>query len=117
MHYFHARMLYRREDVADFKDLLRSRRRDSYILCRIFEESGLPEEIRDDIRPYLDSLANYCLARRQDVQKLSLDMDARLRELADYLPEMSDLVYINPVDYLLERNKKLELFVQSEWLA
>ena len=101
MHYFYARMLYKREEKGDFKDLLRSRKKDSYILYRIFEESGVPEEIRDDASPYLDSLANYCLVRRYDVQKLSLEIYARLRELADYFPENSGYNFINPIDYIL----------------
>lgn len=117
MHYFYARMLYKAENVGDFKDLLRSRKKDSYIICRIFEEEGLPEELRDDMRPIIDCLANYCLVRRQDAKKLSLDMEARLQGLARYLPEMENYPFTTPVNYIYDRNQELEKFINSEWLS
>ena len=117
MHYFYARMLYSRRDRAgDFKDLLRSRKRDSYVLCRVFEEDGISENFRNEMRSYMESLANYCLVKRQDAKLLPIDMHARIQHLSAYLPEMGNYQLTGPVEYLEERNKLLVQFVMDEWL-
>lgn len=117
MHYFFARMLYSKRDRnGDFKDLLRSRKRDSYVICRVFEEESVPEDFRNDMRPYMESLANYCLVKRQDVKALPIDMHSRIQHLSHYLPEMSNYQLTGPVEYLEERNRRLVGFIKDEWL-
>lgn len=117
MHYFFARMIYRRDDIDDFKDLLRSRKKDSYVICRIFEEDSVEEGLREEMSIYVDCLANYCLVRRQDAKSLSIDMEHRLQELSEYLPEMVDCQVAQPIDFLKIRNEKLMGFAYSEWLG
>lgn len=117
MHYLLARELYRKDDsIIDFDSLLRSRKRDSYVLTRVFEYGLLQEVDRKEIEPYYDSLANFILVRRYDFNMLSLDdMEKRLNQLERYLP-LSRMQFIKPIDYLMARNNQLRDFVKTEWL-
>ena len=117
MHYFLAREKYRNnESITDFESLLRSRKRDSYVLTRVFDSGLLSESDRKGIDPYYDSLANFCLVRRYDFNALSLDdMKNRLEQLEPYLPLKVSQVD-SSLDYLKSRNDQLQEFVKNEWL-
>ena len=117
MHYFLARELYKREDDAGcFDSLLRSRKKDSYILTRIFEADMLDEPSRLSIQSNYDCMANYCLVRRQDYYNLSYDdLQRRLSQLSSYIPEL-DQNDIPPVKLIESRNIRLRKFAEDEWL-
>ncbi len=117
MHYLLAREIYSHNDsIVNFESLLRSRKRDSYVLTRVFELELLPEQDRKEIEPYYDGLVNFILVRRYDYNVLSIDdMGKRLDQLEKYLP-LSMKQFNNPIDYFNARNKKLHNFVKNEWL-
>lgn len=117
MHYFLARDLYRRESKAGcFDNLLRSRKKDSYVLTRIYEAEMLDEQTRIRIQSNYESMANYALVRRNDFYNLSLtDLPTRLKQLAKYLPELDNNV-VEPKQFLESRNAELRAFVEKEWL-
>lgn len=117
MHYLLAREKYRNdESIPNFESLLRSRKRDSYVLTRVFDVGLLSEFERKTIEPYYDSLANFCLVRRYDFNALSLDnMKNRLEQLEPYLPLKVSQVD-SSLDYLKSRNDQLQEFVKNEWL-
>lgn len=117
MHYFLAREKYRNDDsITKFESLLRSRKRDSYVLTRVFEIGLMSDAERKKIKPYYDSLANFCLVRRYDFNTLSADdMGKRLDQLERYLP-LRYARFETPFDYLMLRNSQLQDFVKKEWL-
>lgn len=118
MHYLLAREKYRGdESITDFEFLLRSRKRDSYVLTRVFDSGLLKESEKKEVEPYHDSLANFCLVRRYDYNSLSTDdLEKRLNQLAPYLL-LNMMQFNRPIDYLEARNNQLRDFVKSEWLS
>lgn len=117
MHYILAREKYSKDkSITSFESLLRSRKRDSYVLARVFDMGLLSEAERKNIEPIYDSLANFCLIRRMDYNTLSVDdMKKRLDQLSHYL-SLDISQYATPFDYLMARNNQLLEFVKNEWL-
>ncbi len=72
LHYFFARVkYYRNNSKYSFASYLRSRKQKSYVLFQIFKYSDFSDEEMKDKYTYLQSLCNYCLVRRPDVDKLN----------------------------------------------
>lgn len=117
MHYLLAREKYRNDNsITKFDSLLRSRKRDSYVLTRVFDIGLMSETERKNLEPFYDSLANFCLVRRYDYNTLSVDNKVkRLEQLERYLP-LSYAQFETPFDYLMSRNSQIQDFVKKEWL-
>lgn len=117
MHYILAREKYSKDKtITSFESLLRSRKRDSYVLTRVFDMGLLSEAERKNIEPIYDSLANFCLVRRMDYNTLSVDdIKKRLDQMSHYLP-LDISLFATPFDYLMARNNQLLEFVKDEWL-
>lgn len=116
MHYFLSRELYDKDNTVLFDTLLRSRKRDSYVIARIFELDMLDEPTKAVVQPIYDSLANFCLIRRYDYYNLStLNLQTRLAQLSKYLPELDNNV-LTPERVLESRNSNLRQFAVEEWL-
>lgn len=116
-HYFYARKLYREScNTVLFDNLLRSRKKDSFVLTRIFEAEMLDEPTRLSIHTYYDGIANFCLVRRNDFYNLSFeDIHTRLKQLSQWYPELG-VHDMKPSDVLESREAMLKKFVEEEWL-
>lgn len=118
--YFFARLLYWLSNgKGDFKDLLRSRKQSSYVLYRIFTDEDLDQEENPAVVAYLNSVANYCLVRRRDVDALELlDNEQKLQKLmADgYLSEMGeDSKDYSMLQFIQERDKVIGGLTEKIW--
>ncbi|MFM2224259.1 MAG: hypothetical protein RJA07_461 [Bacteroidota bacterium] len=121
-HYFFARILYELNDSKkglDFNDLMRSRKQKSYILCRIFKEEEMKEDFeKTSISMYVNSVAGYCLVRRNEVDAiLELEPSKRVKELIlrGYLPEMDGIEYSLISNFINVRDVKLQALVEQIW--
>jgi uncharacterized protein with ParB-like and HNH nuclease domain len=122
-HYFFARILYHLDDTSyDFYDLLRSKKRNSFVLFKIFSD----EEIINDnleILPgrYFNCVANFCLVKRNDLEKIS-SFDNPIKKLSylitqNYLPEINtlDLKKMGVTDFIELRDLYLKNISERIW--
>lgn len=119
-HYFYARILYYLTNVDhDFKDLLRSRKQSSYVLFQIFRDEDLDPNENPAIVAYLNSVANYCLVLRKDVNEYDvMDNNQRLNSLflGGYLPEMGrDYTDRSMIDFIQDRDKIIAGITDKIW--
>ena len=119
-HYFFARVLFWLSNgQGDFKDLLRSRKQNSFVLYQIFRDEDLDQEENPAVVAYLNSAANYCLVRRYDLEKLeALDNDKKLAHLTEngYLPDMDEKCKEwGMMEFIQERDRVLSGIVEKIW--
>lgn len=120
-HYFYARIWYALNPEQDFLSLLRSRKQSSYILVRMF----LPEDLLlDENDPTLsilpDSIANYCLLKRNNVREYETIQP--VSEKMSYLfsagcfPEISCLNrVVSPVELIEQRDNAIREIARELW--
>lgn len=71
-HYLFARLIYNKNPENDFVTLLRSRKQNSYILYKIFENDDKPINITESAWEFaINSVAGHCLVRRYDLDSIN----------------------------------------------
>lgn len=120
-HYFYARIWYALNSDLDFLSLLRSRKQSSYILVRMF----LPEDfLLDENDPMLsilpDSIANYCLLKRNNAREY--EAIKSFGEKISYLysngcfPEIDCLnTNLSPVELIERRDNAIREVARELW--
>lgn len=73
-HYFYARIMDYLNEVDSFRSLLRSKKQDSYVLMRIFTLEDFGHEFDEPtLYAYYNSVSNFCLIRRYDIERYPSD--------------------------------------------
>ena len=121
-HYFFARILFHLNSLdCDFNDLLRSRKQSSFVLSRIFEHNDRPEEIDENHwETLINSIANFCLVRRYDLQVIETKRkpSSRLNYLLkqSYLLETASApLDISILEFLNRRDEALRHLTLDIW--
>ncbi|KAA6346219.1 hypothetical protein EZS27_006245 [termite gut metagenome] len=120
-HYLFARILYHINSNVAFPLLLRSKKKDSFILFKMFSEDERLEGT--DVLAWnscVNSIAGFCLVRRDDYynaidEKLGVEKIKYLWRQG-YLPEMNILEFDDNTDILAfinQRSKKLQLYINK----
>lgn len=117
-HYLFARInYYLMEQKVDFQELMRSRKQNSYVLQRIFSYDDFEES-----NIYLfDSISNYCLIRRPDMDKFSsikkIEKKIEFLLKKSYLPDMenSNNISTNITEFIEVRERILQNLVEKIW--
>lgn len=117
MHYFLARWkFYEDHSIELFDSLLRSRKRNSYILARVIEPTEINNLEVQEIQPYLDCLANYCLLNRQKYNDIvSLNVDERVSEILS-TADLKRYIGIPMIDFYKTRCDEIKNFIVSQWI-
>jgi len=123
-HYFFARIKFYIEDIKElerFKDLLRTRKKTSYILYPIFEVEDLVNVMDEQLATtYANAVANYCLINRDrvDEYKSMTNFNDKISYLYDnqYLTEMPNLNRnIHPMDFINTRDAIIARISNQIW--
>lgn len=121
-HYFFARIVYflDKKENLNFQDLIRSKKQNSFVLQRIFEDNEIEKfDTNSNFNPYFDAVANFCLIRRYHLEEFNSkrNINTKLKFLIrnNYLPEMEDRDYRNSIDFLLDRDSSLNKLVNVIW--
>lgn len=117
MHYLLARFLHYMEPNQEFASFLRTRKRNSMVLCQIFTESEWQELQLNESGCSCWSLMNYCLCQRQYSDLKQIPVKDRLNWLTDngYMPEMVGINSLTKVEFIKCRYHIFEGFVDSIW--
>ena len=117
LHYFYARNLLDINPERKFQTLLRTRKQTSFVLLQIFshEECQLPELLSNTYPSW--GVTNYCLIRRNDLDNIPIDLQERIDWLRDrgYLPEINQLEYVTPKNFMEQRFEVLYKSVDKIW--
>lgn len=91
LHYLLARFIFYEKNNVKFSSLLRTRKRNSMVLCQIFSEEEWIDMGLDKSGCTCWSTVNYCLCPRQESDIWQINVDERLQKLLKkgYLPEVS----------------------------
>jgi len=109
-HYLFARILYQNGyvEIDNFSMLMRSKKQNSYILVRIFENDEIPSNLDPTIwENYLNSIGGYCLIRRYDFDEFSLKrglIKVNYLMRNGYLKEFNDFQFDSVSEFLKIRN-------------
>ena len=121
-HYFLARLRHHLvPEVDDFSLLMRSRKQNSLVLTRIFNEEDKNVDLEDSIWDFhINSVAGYCLVRRYDVDSINQKkVIPRLKFLIKqgYIPEMTDYEITDNdiMDFLINRDDKIRSLIDEIW--
>ena len=118
-HYFFARILYLlNNDKYSFDELLRSRKQSSYVLVQIFttEDLDVDLSIKETIG---NSIGNFCLIRRYDINAFNNENGInKINFLTrnDYLPECNFDKEISILEFIDERNNRLNRLLEELWI-
>jgi uncharacterized protein with ParB-like and HNH nuclease domain len=120
-HYFFARIIYYLDcDKYDFRDLLRTRKQNSFVLYKINNFEEIPfgiEEINWNL--HINSVANYCLVRRFDLENInSLNPKDRITYLHQYyMPEMNGYIAneSNVIEFIAQRDHVIREIIDKIW--
>lgn len=128
-HYLFARILHKYSSEEDFNVFLRSRKKNSYILFKILDsdesiyqknpiiQSEMPKEfLKGFFSDVSNTVYNYCLVRRNDVEKIkSYSGVDRITYLLSqkYMPEMSNPSYNTEIDFFTFRILHLGQDIES----
>ena len=128
-HYFYARINYflmqqSGNDLPDFSEMMRSRKRNSLVLYRFINE-GEPD---NDVEPqlwenYINSIFSFCLVRRYELDNLyEMSQCDRIKYLIEnrYMPEMGgyDIKQIKPnyiTEFLTNRGTTIGGMYREVW--
>lgn len=123
-HYFLARIKYyidEKNELYRFKDLLRSRKHSSFILYPIFNIEDLLNIVDEQLATsYINSVANFCLIRRNmiDEYKQQQNIKNKISFLYTngYLPEISNIQpSITPIEFLNIRDNNIAEITHQIW--
>ena len=123
-HYFFARIKYFMEDkneLSNFKNLLRSRKHSSFILYPIFNIDDLLNITDEQLAAsYINSVANFCLINRDKIDEYNLisNVSEKISFLHEnqYIPEMLNVTPgINPVDFINARDNNIASILSQIW--
>ncbi len=121
-HYFFARILYDLHfEDEDFKLLMRSKKQNSYVLHRIFNEKDLDEIVEGaELSVFLNSVANFCLIRRYHLEEYSSKRNTKTKLSFliknDYLESSLEIENTtSPMDFIKIRDAKLKTIAGNIW--
>lgn len=120
-HYFFARIInYLEDEKLNFQELIRSKKQNSYVLQRIFEDNEIEKfDTNSSFNPYFDAVSNFCLIRRYHIDefysKRSINTKIKFLIKNNYLPEMENIDYDNSIEFLLERDTVISNLVLNIW--
>ena len=122
-HYLFARLKYYldgQDDVSSFKNLLRTRKHNSYILCPIFSIEDTNNIDKQMVSSYINSAANYCLVRRDQFEDYKAIL--LLPEKIDFLktnggfPELpNNVAFTNVIEFINMRDSYIAQTVNQIW--
>lgn len=122
-HYLFARLKYYldgQDDVSSFKDLLRTRKHNSYILCPIFSIEDINNIDKQMVSSYINSAANYCLVRRNQIEEyktiLLLPEKIAFLKANGGFPELPDnFTFTNVIEFINMRDSYIAQTVNQIW--
>lgn len=107
-HYLYARILYNSNRELDFSTLLRSKKQNSFILFKFFDNDDKPDGMYETAwQLNIDSVAGHCLVRRYDLDNIKSKKGIeRIKYLIskDYMPEMAGTIIGNFEEFLYIRD-------------
>lgn len=118
-HYYYARLLNHILPVADFKDLLRSRKQSSYVILQIANEEDLNLISDSTTELFLNSFANFCIIHRNDARLY--EKLPTIEEKMSFLwginafPEMQEQQGETQVAFILRRGEVLAQYTEQIW--
>lgn len=115
-HYFYSRIMHHCKPDIPYDTLLRSRRKNSHVLQRIFTTEEHPElAISNPGFEY--SLPNMCLVHRETGLSEDIEQISKLRIWTSdgFLPEMGGEQYNNPQIFLTARQQRLMQYIDMIW--
>ena len=115
-HYFYSRIVHHCNPNISYDTLIRSRRKNSHVLHRIFTAEEHPElAISNPGFEY--SLPNMCLVHRETNVPDDMAQISKLRiwEKGGFLPEMVGEQYDDPQTFLLARQQRLMHYIDIIW--
>lgn len=123
-HYVFARIKFHIDGVTEldkFKELLRSRRKTSYILYPIFQVDDFINYTDEQLSAtYINSVANFCLINRDKIDEYNSisNISEKISFLYknQYIPEMRDVPQnINPIDFINARDNNIASILNQMW--
>lgn len=115
-HYFYSRIVHYCKPDIPYETLIRSRRKNSHVLCRIFTAEEHPELALSN--PGFEySLPNMCLVHREANAYEEIEQINKLRIWTNdgFLPEMDGEQYDDPQMFLLTRQQRLMQCIDTIW--
>lgn len=116
-HYLFSRLLYKQNPEQDFSSLQRNRKQNSLVLYKFFNTEDSPLGISDiEWELYSNSVAGYCLVKRNDIEKINLNKGINLLNYLVsrcYMPEMKDVKFENIIDFIKLRDSKLRVQINE----
>ena len=115
-HYFMGRIVHYVRPNMPYDILMRSRRKNSYVLQRIFTAEEFPDLAKINMG-FEYSLPNMCLVHRNNLRP---DFVPAMDNLVywtqkDFLPEMGGWLYDDPNEYLQRRQEVLLNLIERIW--
>ena len=119
-HYFYARIINYKNEIGDFKSLLRSRKQDSYVLMRIFLLEDFGHDFDEPtLYAYYNSVSNYCLVRRYDVEQYPIEgsINEKIQFLYDrnYLLDMNIQDVDSALSFVIQKDEYLKILTNNIW--
>ena len=121
-HYFYARIMNYLNEIEDFKSLLRSRKQDSFVIMRVFSLEDFGHEFDEPtLYAYYNSVANYCLVRRYDIEQYPLE--GTTMDKLSYLGERGCLMGMetneitSALSFVIQRDDFLKKYTTRIWNA
>lgn len=119
-HYFYARIINYKNEIGDFKSLLRSRKQDSFVLMRIFPLEDFGHDFDEPtLYAYYNSVSNYCLIRRFDVEQYPFEgsINEKIQFLYDknYLLDMNIHDVNSALSFVIQKDEYLKILINNIW--
>lgn len=119
-HYFYARIINYKNEIGDFKSLLRSRKQDSFVLMRIFPLEDFGHDFDEPtLYAYYNSVSNYCLIRRFDVEQYPIEgsINEKIQFLYDknYLLDMNIHDVNSALSFVIQKDEYLKILINNIW--
>lgn len=119
-HYFYARIMDYLNETDNFRSLLRSRKQNSYVLMRIFTLEDFGHEFDEPtLYAYYNSVSNFCLIRRYDIERYLSDgtIADKLEFLHnnDYVLGMATLDATSPISFVTQKDNFIQNVINRIW--
>ena len=119
-HYFYARIMDYLNEADSFKSLLRSRKQDSYVLMRIFTLEDFGHEFDEPtLYAYYNSVSNFCLVRRYDIEQYPSDgtISDKLEFLHsnNYMLDMATSDTTSAISFVIQKDTFIQNIINRIW--
>lgn len=119
-HYFYARIMDYLNEADSFRSLLRSRKQDSYVLMRIFTLEDFGHEFDEPtLYAYYNSVSNFCLVRRYDIEQYPSDgtISDKLEFLHsnNYMLDMATSDTTSAISFVIQKDNFIQNIINRIW--